>query len=104
MPHALLLNSAGKAGTTGGTFGDTLSALSGDSLAISNFVNGGARIVTMWGIASDSVMETALTDTRFDSIHDPQYGIRFNTAALIPGGAAVVGAHTMLTAPQTIPV
>lgn len=104
MPQALVLNSAGKAGTTGGTFGDTLSALSGDTLAVSNFVNGGARIVSMWGIDSDSIMELALTDTRFDSIHDPQYGVRFNNAALIPGGAAVVGAHTMLAPPENIPV
>ena len=55
MPHALVLNSASKANTTGGTFADTLTANSGDTLAIANFVNGGARIVKMWGIDSDSV-------------------------------------------------
>lgn len=104
MPHALVLNSASKAGTTGGTFADTLAANSGDSLAISNFVNGGARIVKMWGIDSDSVMELALTDTRFDSIHDPQYGVRANIASLIPGGAAVVGSHDILDPPANIPV
>lgn len=104
MPHALVLNTASKANTTGGTFADTLTANSGDSLSISNFTNGGARIVSMWGIDSDSVMEVAVTDGRFDSIHDPQYGVRFNVASLIPGGAAVVGAHTMLDAPETIDV
>jgi hypothetical protein len=104
VPHALVLNSASKANTTGGSFADTLTANSGDSLAISNFVNGGARIVQMWGIDSDSVAELALTDSRFDSVHDPQYGVRFNIASLIPGGAAVVGAHTMLAPPQSIPV
>lgn len=104
MPHALVLNSASKAGTTGGTFADTLTANSGDSLAIANFINGGARIVSMWGIDSDSVMEIALTDGRFDSVHDPQYGVRTNIASLIPGGAAVVGAHQFLAPPQTIDV
>src|SRR5205807_6311737 len=89
---------------TGGTFADTLSANSGDSLAVSNFVNGGARIVKMWGIDSDSVAEIALTDSRFDSVHDPQYGVRLNMPALIPGGAAVVGSHDLLDSPATIPV
>lgn len=102
MPHALVLNSASKANTTGGSFADTLTANSGDSLSVFNYTNGGARIVKMWGIDSDSVAEVAVTDGRFDSIHDPQYGVRFNIASLIPGGAAVVGAHTMLDAPQTI--
>jgi hypothetical protein len=104
MPHAIVSNTASKANTTGGTFGDTLTANSGDSLAIANFVNGGARIVKMWGMDSDAVAELALTDTRFDSIHDPQYGVRANMASLIPGGAAVVGSHDVLDPPATIPV
>jgi hypothetical protein len=104
MPHALVLNSASKANTTGGTFADTLTANSGDSLAISNYINGGARIVKMWGIDSDAVAELALTDSRFDSIHDPQFGIRANMAALIPGGAAVVGSHSVFDPPVNIPV
>ena len=83
MPHALVLNTASKAATTGGTFADTLTANSGDTLAIANFVNGGARIVKMWGIDSDSVAEIALTDSRFDSVHDPQYGVRLNMPARI---------------------
>ena len=104
MPHAVVLNSAGKASLTGGSFADTLSALSGDSLAIPNFVNGGARIFKMWGIDSDSVMELALTASRFESVHDPQYGVRFNLPSLIPGGAALVGANTLLLPPAKIPV
>src|SRR6185437_4746617 len=104
MPHALVLNSASKANTTGGTFADTLTANSGDSLAIANFTNGNARIAKMWGIDSDAVAEIAITDTRFDSIHDPQYGIRANIPALIPGGAAVVGSHDILDPPANIPV
>jgi len=104
VPPALVLNSASKANTTGGTFADTLTANSGDSLAIANFVNGGARIVKMWGIDSDAVAELALTDSRFDSVHDPQYGVRANIPALIPGGAAVVGSHDIIDPPANIPV
>jgi hypothetical protein len=104
VPHALVLNTASKANTTGGTFADTLSANSGDSLAIANFVNQGARIVKAWGIDSDSVAELALTDSRFDSVHDPQFGVRFNIPALIPGGAAVVGSHDLIDPPSNIPV
>ena len=104
MPHALVLNSASKANTTGGTFGDVLAANSGDSLAIANFINGGARIVKMWGIDSDAVAELALTDTRSDSVHDPQYGVRMNIPALVPGGAALVGSHDLIDSPSNIPV
>jgi hypothetical protein len=102
--HALVLTTASKAGTTGGTFGDVLAANSGDSLGINNFTQGGARIIRMWGIDSDSVAELALTNTRADSVHDPQYGVRFNIPALIPGGAAAVGSHDLIDAPSTIPV
>src|SRR5438132_2214444 len=104
MPHALVLTTASKANTSGGTFADTLSANSGDSLAVPNFINGGARIVKMWGIDSDSVAELALTATRWDSTHDPQYGVRLNMPALIPGGAAVVGSHDLIDPPSNIPV
>src|SRR6266404_561437 len=103
MPHAVVLNTASKAGTTGGTFADTLTANSLDSLSVP-FFTGNGRILKMWGIDSDSVAELALTDGRVDSVHDPQYGVRVNVASLIPGGAAVVGAHTFLDAPANIPV
>ncbi len=104
MPHALVLNTYSKAGTGGGTFADTLTANSGDTLGIANFINGGARLVKGWAMDSDSVMEISITDSRFDSIHDPQFGLRYNVASLIPGGAAVVGAHTFLDAPQNVPM
>ena len=104
MPPAIILNTASKANTTGGTFADTLTANSGDSLAIANFVTGGAEIFKMWGIDSDSVAELALTDTRTDSIHDPQFGLRFNVPALIPGGAASVASHYQLSEGAKIPV
>lgn len=104
MPHAVILNTASKANLTGGTFADTLTANNGDSLTVPNFVSGGARILKMWGIDSDSVCEIAVTDSRVDSIHDPQFGMRFNNAALIAGGAGAVGSHAMIQPPLVVPV
>ena len=104
MPPAIILNTASKANTTGGTFADTLTANSGDSLAIPLTGDNENYIFAMWGIDSDSVAELALTDSRTDSIHDPQFGDRFNIAALIPGGAASVGSHYQLRAPANIQV
>ncbi len=104
MPPAIILNTASKAGTTGGTFGDVLTANSRDTLSIpltrddSNFIFKG------WGIDSDAVAEVALTDSRTDSIHDPQYGVRFNIPALVPGGAGTVGSHMWLNGPSNIQV
>jgi hypothetical protein len=104
MPPAIVLNTASKAGTTGGTFADTLTANSGDSLSIPLTGDNENYIHTMWGIDSDSIAELALTDGRSDSIHDPQYGVRSNIAALIPGGAAAVGSHYLLRPPADIQV
>lgn len=104
MPPAIILNTASKANTTGGTFADTLTANSGDSLSVPLTGNNDNYIFKMWGIDSDSIAELALTDSRTDSIHDPQYGARFNIASLIPGGAASVGSHTLLSGPSNIQV
>lgn len=105
MPHAIQLQTASKANTTGGTFADTLSANGlGNSLQVANFTNGGARVLYAWGIDSDSVAELAWTNTRIESIHDQQYGLRYNIAALIPGGAASVAAHTLIQPPYTLPM
>jgi len=104
MGYALVLNSASKANITGGTFADSLSANTGDSLAVPNFVNGGARITHMWGIDSDSVMEGELLYTRYESVHDQQHGLRFEIASLSPTGAAAVAAHTILKPPFTVDV
>lgn len=104
MPPAIILNTASKASTTGGTFADTLTANSGDSLGIANFTNGNARIFKMWGIDSASVAELALTDTRTDSIHDPQFGIKFNIPAAVGGSAGSVGSHYMISEGYTVPV
>lgn len=104
MPSAIILNTASKSSTTGGTFADTLTANSGDSLAIPLTGDNSNYIFKMWGSDSTHVMELALTDSRTDSIHDPQYGVRQNFAALIPGGAGNVGSHTTLSGPSNIQV
>jgi hypothetical protein len=108
MGRALVLNTASKANTTGGTFADTLTANSGDSLVVANYSanadQSGARVTEMWGIDSDSVAEVAVTLTRQQSVNDQSRGVRFNIPALIPGGAAVVGSHTFLGGLTTIPL
>ena len=104
MPPAIVLNTASKASTTGGTFADTLTANSGDSLSIPLTGDNNNFIFKMWGSDSAHVAELALTDTRTDSIHDPTYGVRSNLAALIPGGAGNVGSHTILSGPTNIQV
>ena len=108
MPTALVLNTASKAGTTGGTFADTLTANSGDSLTVANYdapaTQSGAYVTEMWGIDSDSVAEIAVTLSRQQSVNDQTRGVRFNIPALVPGGAASVGSHTMLGGLTTIPL
>jgi hypothetical protein len=108
MGRALVLNTASKAGTSGGTFADTLTINSGDSLSVASYSANadvsGARVTEMWGIDSDSVAEVAVTLTRQQSVNDQSRGVRFNLPSLIPGGAAVVGSHTMLGGLTTIPL
>jgi hypothetical protein len=108
MGRALVLNTASKANTTGGTFADTLTINSGDSLSVQSYTADpnvvGARITEMWGIDSDSVAEVAVTLTRQQSVNDQSRGVRFNVPSLIPGGAAVVGSHTFLGGLTTIPL
>lgn len=96
MPRTLVATSVGKAGITGGAWADSLSALSGDSMQVYNYANGGARVVYAWGIDSDSVMEGRWKYTKPESTHDPNYGFRFQIPALVPGGAASVAAHNIL--------
>lgn len=104
MPRAVVLNTASKANTTGGTFADTLTANSGDSLTIPNLQSGQGKIIRMWGGDSDSVAEVALTAGRVESIHDPTYGIRFNIPALAAGGAAAAASFPMVEFPNYIDV
>lgn len=104
MPRAVVLNSASKANTTGGSFADTLTANSGDTLTIPNLQTGQGRILRMWGIDSDSVAELALTAGRVESVHDPQYGVRFNIPATALGGAATSAAFPLIEPPNYLDV
>lgn len=104
MGYARILTTAFKSSLTGGTFADTLAANSGDSLAISNYLTGAARITHAWGIDSASVAELAWTLTRYESVHDTQRGLRVEIPSLTPGGAGNVAAHTILKPPFSIPV
>lgn len=104
MPHAVVLNTASKASTSGGTFADTLTANSGDSLSIPNLQSGRGRILRMWGMDSAHVAEVAVTDTRVDSIHDPQYGLRFNIPYAAFVASSVVGAAPMIRQPNYVDV
>lgn len=101
---AIILNTASKASTTGGTFADTLTANSGDSLGIPLTNDSENYIFKGWGMDSASVAEVAITDSRSDSIHDPQFGVRFNIPSLVPGGAGTVGSHTFLSGPTNVQV
>src|SRR5438874_10399177 len=108
MGRALVCNSAGKLNTGGGTFADTLAAVSPGSLSVANYEApadvAGAKVLEMWGIDSASVAEIAVTLSRQQSVNDQTRGVRFNIPALIPGGAAVVGSHNMLGGLTTIPL
>jgi hypothetical protein len=104
MPRAVVLNTASKSSTTGGTFADTLTANSGDTLTIPNLQSGQGKIVEMWGIDSASVAEVALTDGRVESVHDPQFGVRFNLPATAGGGAGKNYALPMITPPNYLDV
>lgn len=96
MPRAVVLTTASKTGTTGGTFADTLAANSGDALAVANFDNGGARILEMWGIDAVSVAEVQVLYTRPESTHDQNHGFRVMIPSLVPGGAGTVAAQNLL--------
>ena len=96
MGYANVCVSASKASTVGGTFADSLTANGTDSLNVAVFQNGTARCVNMWGIDSDSVAELEVISTRPQSTHDQLHGIRFEIAALLPGGAASVAGHNLM--------
>lgn len=104
MPRAIILNSAAKVATTGGTWGDTLAACSGDNASVANFDTGGARILEAWACDSDSVAEIRWFYTRQDSTHDQSYGMRFNIPALTLGGAGTNSAFPLLPGRITVPL
>lgn len=96
MPYAQVLTTASKASLTGGTFADTLTANSGDSLAVANYDSGGARLVEAWGMDDTSVMEGKIVYTRPEATHDQQHGYRFQCASVLPGGAGKQAAQDFL--------
>lgn len=102
MPRAVVLTTTSKANLTGGTFADTLTANANDAVAVANFDSGGARILEAWAIDSDSVAELQVIYTRPESTHDQAHGFRAMIPALTPGGAAAIGAHSMLPGLVTI--
>ena len=104
MPRAVVLNSASKASLTGGSFADTLTANSGDTLTIPNLQTGQGRILKMWGGDSASVCEVAVTDGRVESVHDPQYGIRANLPKAPFGATAGGKAFPMIEPPNYVDV
>lgn len=96
MGRALVLTTASKASTTGGTFADTLTANSNDSLSVANFNTGQANVLEAWGNDATSVMEVSWVFTRPQSTHDQSRGLRLQNASLIAGQAAKVGAQEYL--------
>lgn len=104
MPHAIILSTAAKVATTGGTFADTLTALTGDSLSVASYQSGGARVIEAWGIDSDSAAEGEWIYTRPDSTHDQQNGFRFQIPALALGGVGTNAAFNILPGDLEIPV
>lgn len=102
MPRAVVLTSASKAGTTGGTFADSLTANAGDSLAVANYNTGSAKMIEAWGMDSTSVAEVSFIYTRPEATHDQQRGFRVQIPALTPGGAGNVAAVNFLPGLGTI--
>lgn len=100
----VVLNTAYKSSLTGGTFADTLTANSGDSLAVATFGTGDAKILEAWAIDSASVAELEWIYTRPDSTHDQQHGVRFNIPAVALGGAGTNAAFNLLPGMTTIPL
>lgn len=106
MPRAFVLTSASKAGTTGGTFADALTANTGDSLAVANYGGdasvSGARVTEAWAIDSTSAMEISWVYTRPQSTHDQTRGLRIGVASAFPAAAGSNAAHNILAGYGTI--
>ncbi len=96
MPRAVVLNTASVASATGGTFADTLTINSPDSLAVANFDTGEAWIREAWAIDSAHAAEFQVIYTRPESTHDQSHGFRFGVPALALGGAGTNGAFNAL--------
>lgn len=104
MGRAVILTTVAKANLTGGTFADNLTAQSTDTTTVQQFSSGGARILEMWGIDSDSVAELEVIFTRPESTHDQQHGVRMSIPGTALSGAATLAAFDLLGQHGTIPV
>lgn len=102
MGRALVLTTASKASTTGGTFADTLTANSGDVLAVSNFATGAAKVCEAWAYDSAHAMEIEVVYTRPESTHDQTRGLRQNVPSNQLGGAGTNAAFNVLPGLVTI--
>lgn len=104
MAAAVILVGASKANLAGGTFADSLTANSGDSLTIPTTPSGVGHLVAMWAIDSDSVMDGEIYSTRVESFGDTTAGYRWGTPAVGLGGAATNAAFTVFKDNIRVPV
>src|SRR5690348_8955339 len=102
MPYAQVLTVASKASTTGGTFADSLTANSGDSLSVANFDSGGARVLEMWAVDDTSAAEFSFVWTRPEASHDQSRGIRQSIPGVQGPGAGKSQAFNLLTGVATV--
>lgn len=102
MPYAQVLTVASKANTTGGTFADTLTANSGDSLSVANFEGGGARVLEAWAADDTSAAEFSFVWTRPEASHDQSRGIRQSIPGVQGPGAGKTAAFPLLTGVATV--
>lgn len=96
MGRAVVLNTGSVASATGGTFADTLTINSGDSLAVANFETGAAKVIEAWAGNSAHGMEGQWIYTRPQSTHDQSHGFRFQIPALYPTATNSSRAHNIL--------
>lgn len=104
MPPAAILTGLSKASATGGTFADTLTANTGDSLTVPTFLSGAGRIVSIWAIDSTHSAEFEIYSTRTEGFHDTVNGVRFAVPGVALGGAGTNAAFTIFKNNLEIPV
>jgi hypothetical protein len=104
MGRAVILTTVSKANLTGGTFADSLTAAGTDTTTVAAYNSGGARILEMWGINSDSVGELQMIYTRPESTHDQQHGVRLSMPGTAVSGAGTLAAFDLLGVHGIIPL
>jgi hypothetical protein len=104
MGYAQVLTTAFVAGATGGTFADSLAAGTGDSVAVANYAQGGARILEAWANDNAHVAEGEMIYTRPEATHDQQHGWRFSIQAAAFNAVGHVGEVSLLSGKQVLNV